>query len=340
MPTKQIRDFDAVVTPATGDRVLAQQAADNVTRYITPDQVLSLIATISQAEAEAGVATTRRIFTAERVAQAIAALPATVSEADAAAGTATDRRAWTAQRVRQSHRVHVLGKTANYTVTTSDLAKLIDATANTWTLTLPAAATAADGFWFAVRNSGTGVITVDPDGAELIDGAATIPLAPGDACLVVCSGTAWKTVGRRGARLVRKTGDDTISSDDSLNNDDELLLPLLANEVVKFEAFIIYNSGTTPDIKFAFTVPAAATIVWAVTNARYSPTAADEPVTVAASGTSLGFSGNAADVAVLITGTVVNGANAGNLQLQWAQQTSDASNTTVKTNSWLRKEPF
>lgn len=58
---------------------------------------------ISQAEAEAGTATAERIFTAQRIAQAIAALlPNTVSQAEAEAGTTTTTRLWTAQRVAQS----------------------------------------------------------------------------------------------------------------------------------------------------------------------------------------------------------------------------------------------
>lgn len=171
MATTKIRDLTAVTTAAVGDKIPTDQSADNVTRYLTITQILDLLATVSQAEAEAGTATTRRAWTAERVKQAISAL---------APGTT----------------LPVLAKSANYTLTTSDVRKLIDATANTWTLTLPAAATATDGFWFAVRNSGTGAITIDPNGAELIDGATTLSLSEGQAHLVVCTGSAWKTVGR------------------------------------------------------------------------------------------------------------------------------------------------
>lgn len=63
------------------------------------------MATVSQAEAEAGTATTVRSWTAQRIAQAIMALapqPDTVSQAEAEAGTATTIRSWTAQRVRQA----------------------------------------------------------------------------------------------------------------------------------------------------------------------------------------------------------------------------------------------
>jgi hypothetical protein len=91
----------------------------------------------------------------------------------------------------------VLAKTANYTVTLGDHGRLIDGT-GTWTLSLPAAATLGDGFEFMVRNSGAGAITIDPNGSELIDGTATLDVAPGDAFKVVCDGSALKTVGRTG----------------------------------------------------------------------------------------------------------------------------------------------
>lgn len=89
-----------------------------------------------------------------------------------------------------------LARTTGTTVTTSDCGRLIDGTSS-WTLTLPTASSAGDGWAIAVRNSGTGTITLDPAGSEQIDGAATVALAAGDACFVVCTGSAWRTVGRR-----------------------------------------------------------------------------------------------------------------------------------------------
>lgn len=99
----------------------------------------------------------------------------------------------------------VLVKTGAYTVVAGDTGKLIDATSGTWSLTLPAAATAGDGFLFSVK-AGSGTITIDPNGAELIDGAATLALAPGDAAIVVCTGSAWRTVARYVAVSALETG--------------------------------------------------------------------------------------------------------------------------------------
>lgn len=66
---------------------------------------------------------------------------------------------------------------------------------STFTQTLTAAATLGKGWWVDYRNDGAGMIALDPDGAELIDGAAIIALAPGQSCRILCDGTGFKTVG-------------------------------------------------------------------------------------------------------------------------------------------------
>ena len=79
----------------------------------------------------------------------------------------------------------------NYTVLTTDRGKLFNCT-SALTLALPAAATAAAGFMFWVKANGAAVI-LDPNAAELIDGAATVTIASGSSAFVVCTGTAWVT---------------------------------------------------------------------------------------------------------------------------------------------------
>jgi hypothetical protein len=81
-------------------------------------------------------------------------------------------------------------KSANYTITTSDYA--INCTSGTFTLTLPPAATATAGRMFVIKNSGAGTITVDPDGAELIDGSGTYVISTQYASITIMStGTGW-----------------------------------------------------------------------------------------------------------------------------------------------------
>lgn len=63
------------------------------------------------------------------------------------------------------------------------------------TCSLPTASTAGDGFFFNVTNQGTGSVTLDPSGSELIDGAATKVLVPGESCVVVCNAVKWLSIG-------------------------------------------------------------------------------------------------------------------------------------------------
>lgn len=81
-------------------------------------------------------------------------------------------------------------KTANYVLTANDYC--INCTSGTFTVTLPPAATAGAGRVYVVKNSGTGSITVDGDGAETIDGAATYLIATQYASITLIStGTGW-----------------------------------------------------------------------------------------------------------------------------------------------------
>lgn len=68
----------------------------------------------------------------------------------------------------------------------------IDCTASL-TLSLVDAATAGAGFVISVKNSSSGNVTIDPDAAELVDGAATLTIPPSYSCMLTCTGAAWKS---------------------------------------------------------------------------------------------------------------------------------------------------
>jgi hypothetical protein len=82
-------------------------------------------------------------------------------------------------------------RTSNTALGVSDCGKLIDITSGTFTQTLSAAATLGSGWWVCVRNSGAGVITLDPDGTETIDGESTLILYPGCVAWIACDGTGF-----------------------------------------------------------------------------------------------------------------------------------------------------
>lgn len=63
------------------------------------------------------------------------------------------------------------------------------------TLSLQGAATLANNWFMLLRNSGTGTLTVATTGGNVINGSASIVLQPEDSAIIVCSGTAFFTVG-------------------------------------------------------------------------------------------------------------------------------------------------
>src|SRR4051794_33467622 len=70
-------------------------------------------------------------------------------------------------------------------------------TSATFTQTLTAAATLGAGWWVIIRNDtndGTTVLTVDPNGAETIDGLSTMTMYSGEVRVLVCDGTNFASL--------------------------------------------------------------------------------------------------------------------------------------------------
>jgi len=84
---------------------------------------------------------------------------------------------------------------ADYTVADSDRAKLLVWTGGAGTLSLLAASTLGDNWFINLRNGGTGLLTVDCAGIDLLNGSGSIGMQPDDSCFIGCSGTAFYSIG-------------------------------------------------------------------------------------------------------------------------------------------------
>lgn len=84
---------------------------------------------------------------------------------------------------------------SNFSASTASRATTFVWTGASGTLGLPSAGSATTGWFANVRNAGSGDLVIDPNGSELINGAATLSLRPGDSATVISSGTGWYTVG-------------------------------------------------------------------------------------------------------------------------------------------------
>jgi len=63
------------------------------------------------------------------------------------------------------------------------------------TFSLPDALATGDDFFTLIRNSGTGTLTIDAAGSDLIDSQTSLTVQPGESLMVFCSGSAWYSVG-------------------------------------------------------------------------------------------------------------------------------------------------
>lgn len=156
--------------------------------------------------------------------------------------------------------------------------------------------------------------------------------------------------GRFAARYVQKSADESVTSSTTLQNDDHLMLasiPVGTWEITG-EIFHTGTSASAADIKLAFAFPTG-TISWSGislleawgSGVGAADVAALGVVNVASSPTAAFAFGavSSQTIPIHIKGHLVNSAT-GTLQLQWAQNTSNATATTVKQGSWIALRPL
>lgn len=126
-------------------------------------------------------------------------------------------------------------------------------------------------------------------------------------------------------RKVGRPIDATKTADDTLTADDRLSLPVIKGLTYEFEASLISNAHATPDIQFGLVLPAGST------GQMFNEAA---PATAVALNAAVNIDGAGAPVLTKLRGKFVAGAD-GQVAISWAQQTSDANETSLLAGSTL-----
>jgi len=162
----------------------------------------------------------------------------------------------------QSHPSAAITSTSTFAAT--DRAQTRVWSGGAGTAILPAAATLGDNWFTLFKNNGTGSFIISCTGAELIDGNSTKTFNPTESAFIVCTGTAYVTVGYGVSSQFAFTaltknvtgGAVTLTNNEAANNIQEYVGNLTSNSVVTFPAvvnlYVISNQVT--DNGFTFTV--------------------------------------------------------------------------------------
>lgn len=137
-----------------------------------------------------------------------------------------------------------------------------------------------------------------------------------------------------------KTADESRTNN-TFADDTDLRFPVRAGEYWRFTALLLFKgANATMDAKFQFTLPASATARWDVespsgsqTSGLSVPTVSGTPTAIRTDASTLSVGTNNVDQGVVIEGLVTVGGTAGNVVLQWAQNTTNGSNLTLYKGS-------
>lgn len=142
------------------------------------------------------------------------------------------------------------------------------------------------------------------------------------------SGGAWTTV--------KKTSTTTRTSTSTLAPDPDLKVTMLANTTYHIRGVIYGSTNATPDFKYRFTGPASPTSVRIDRIHRMiTGTPPSNGMSAAYDSSDLVFNATWNQAFMFeFWIQIVNGANAGDFNFEWAQNTSDVANTNV-TSSFI-----
>jgi hypothetical protein len=194
----------------------------------------------------------------------------------------------------------------------------------------------------AVGQGGTGATTLTSHGVLIGNGTGAIAAtSAGTSGQVLTSNGASADPTFQDASLpssfvgksitIFKPNDETVTSSTTLQNDDDFLFSIAANETWKGIMTLSLAANSSGGFKCDFTVPSGCTGTmrgWGA-NALSS-----NNVSIA---TGLGNTGNAGGNSLsAISFTITNSSTAGTVQLRWAQNASNASGTIMSGGSVLQ----
>jgi hypothetical protein len=154
----------------------------------------------------------------------------------------------------------------NATLTDAVRAQLNVWSSGVGTLTLPPSGTVGENWFCMIRNNGTGILTITPQGTDTIDGNANQQLQLTESLVIVCNGTGWNTFGLGRSNSFAYTllalsitgGTTTLTSPQASNTIQEYSGVLTSNQIIVVPSTVqLYTFTNNTTGAFSLTIKTA-----------------------------------------------------------------------------------
>lgn len=136
--------------------------------------------------------------------------------------------------------------------------------------------------------------------------------------------------------FVAKTADEAVTSSTVLQNDNHLFFAMAANEVwLVTGTYFVDSASATPGVKIGLTLPTGATALWDTPTNWGQPAGGSTGIGLTAASTFAISLATTSTNPITLRYRIINGSTAGNFQLTWAQNVSNATATNVRKYSTL-----
>ena len=130
-----------------------------------------------------------------------------------------------------------------------------------------------------------------------------------------------------------------VTSSTTLVDVSDLTLRIGKDERINFKYNIFYTTAAAGDIKYLIDTPASLTAYRVAQNGCDHAGAALASI-ITAEGSAIAITASGTDGCLQLTGTIENGATAGDIKFQFAQNTSDGTAATVREGSSVQYYRF
>jgi hypothetical protein len=135
--------------------------------------------------------------------------------------------------------------------------------------------------------------------------------------------------------ITAKKTTQSVSANTTLQNDNELFFPMAPNTTYQFQLVALVSTPANADFKFGFNGPSSPTSMSVNHVHKADGFSGDSGKTAYETTGVAGLHTGVTEGVTLMWGVITNGSTPGNFQFTWAQNTSQAANTSVLRGSYI-----